>query len=465
MSSLLLVAHATLIEAEDVPLPTLAAIGAAGFVLVISFFALAAGWPRPLLEDQRWRALPAAVSRLVQSRAIAVVAGAAGVFLLGLTIYAGLRGTVAPDRNFAVGFTFVSFWLGMVLLSVVFGDVFRALNPWRALARVVAGGFRLIAGQSAPAPLELPERFGRWPAALGVVAFIWLELVWGQGLQSLSVTPYDTALAALIYSVYTFVMMALFGIERWLDRGEIFSVYFGMFAAASPIELRAGRIGRRRMLSGLGDWAGAVPGSIALVLAVIGLTVFDGATEGLFQEPIALLRDDWFAALGPAWSARLALSIFMVISLGIVAGFFWAGISGMRTVRPSISTRELGQRFIHSFVPIAFAYLVAHYFSYFVLLEQAQFGFLLSDPLGTGADIFGTADNGIDYGTLSAALIWWVQIGSLTIGHVIALTLGHDRALAVFPDQRTAVRSQYWMLAMMVGFTYLGLWLLSLANA
>ena len=47
------------------------------------------------------------------------------------------------------------------------------------------------------------------------------------------------------------------------------------------------------------------------------------------------------------------------------------------------------------------------------------------------------------------------------LGHVAGLTLAHDRALAVYRRVRDATRSQYWMLAIMVGFTSLGLWLLS----
>ena len=44
---------------------------------------------------------------------------------------------------------------------------------------------------------------------------------------------------------------------------------------------------------------------------------------------------------------------------------------------------ETGPGFAHTLIPIAFAYLVAHYFSLFVFQEQAQFTYLLSDPLGT----------------------------------------------------------------------------------
>ena len=109
--------------------------------------------------------------------------------------------------------------------------------------------------------------------------------------------------------------------------------------------------------------------------------------------------------------------------------------------------------------------MIAHYFSLFWFLEQAQFTFLLSDPLGTGADLFGTAAGKIDYGSLSTNAIWYVQVGALIVGHVLALVLGHDRALAVYGDTKSATRSQYWMLLLMVAFTCFGLFLLSQSNA
>jgi hypothetical protein len=154
--------------------------------------------------------------------------------------------------------------------------------------------------------------------------------------------------------------------------------------------------------------------------------------------------------------------------VAVVAGIFWAGIAGMHTVRDRSrehSTRELAGQFAHSFIPIAMAYLIAHYFSFFVFLEQAQFTYLLSDPLGDGSNLFGTATSGIDYKVLTSNFVWYVQVGALVIGHVLALVLGHDRALSIYGDARSAARSQYWMLAMMVGFTTLGLFLLSQSNA
>ena len=198
---------------------------------------------------------------------------------------------------------------------------------------------------------------------------------------------------------------------------------------------------------------------MALILLTIGATTFDGASEGALAEPISSVID-WLvdAGLGPVASLRIANSLFLALTLAFVAGLFWAGIYGMHTVRASLSTAKLGSLFAHAFIPIALAYLVAHYFSLVFFQEQAQFTFLLSDPLGDGSDFFGTASSGIDYGSISANAIWYVQVGALIAGHVTALVLGHDRALKVYGDSRIAARSQYWMLALMVGFTSLGLY-------
>jgi hypothetical protein len=118
----------------------------------------------------------------------------------------------------------------------------------------------------------------------------------------------------------------------------------------------------------------------------------------------------------------------------------------------------------HTLIPIGAAYLVAHYFSLLAYNGQDAWR-LVSDPLGRGDDFFGTAAASIDYGVVSATGIWYVQVGALVIGHVVALVLGHDRALALYGGRSGASRSQLVMLVLMVCFTVLGLWLLSEANA
>ena len=464
---LLPLAHA-LEGKQDLPIPEWLFAWGASVVLIVSFVALSVAWREPRFEADRWRALAGRLGRTVASRPVEVVAGALGVVLLGITVWAGLSGTEAPDRNFSVTFVFVTVWLGFVVASVLFGDVFRAFNPWRAIARAAAAGFRLVAGGQTPPALPYPERLGRWPAAIGLLAFLWLELVYGEaGFQTVGLAPRSVAIATLIYSAITFGGMALFGIEKWCERGESFSVYFGMFARLAPVEVRDGQLGRRPWLSGAAGWA-LVPGSVAVILITIAGTTFDGAQEGLLEGPIGdvfgWLFDDG-DGLDPVLALRLTNSLFLALTLAAVAGIYWAGVSGMGTHGSrEARLRDLGRAFAHSLIPIGLAYLFAHYFSLVLFQEQAQFTYLLSDPLGDGSNYFGTAGSGIDYRLIGAEAIWYVQVGALVIGHVAALAMGHDRALGEYRDLRRASQSQYWMLALMVSFTVLGLMLLSSAN-
>jgi hypothetical protein len=448
----------------DLPVPAWLFAWGASLVLIVSFALLSTAWRTVRLQEEGWRPLARGLSIAATSSITQVFCGLIGVGLLVLVVYAGLDGTEDPSRNFSSVFVFVTFWLGVVVLSVLFGDVFRAFNPWRAIARAFSGAFRLVAGQPAPAPLRYPERLGCWPAVVGLLAFVWLELIYGASTLTRGLEPHTVAVATIAYSAYTFTAMALFGVDRWIDRGEAFSVYFRMFSTLAFFEIRDGRLGRRRALTGAPAW-GDVPGSTALVLVAIGATSYDGAQEGLLsgaiKETYGWLTD---AGIGLVAGFRINGSLWL---LAVIAGFsllYWLGIRGMHTVAGSPSVRELARKFAHSLIPIALAYLVAHYFSFFYFFEQAQFGFLLSDPLGDGSDLFGTANWGIDYG-LGSHAIWYTQVGSLVIGHVLALTLAHDRALAVHRDVRLATRSQYFMLAVMIAYTCFGLYLLSQANA
>jgi hypothetical protein len=464
-ASLFPFAHA-LLAREDLPIPAWLFAWGASIVLIVSFFALSAAWRTPRFEQEGWRPLGDALSRALLNRPVEVLCGAIGIFLLGLSIYAGLRGTEAPDRNFALTFLFVTAWLGFPLFSVFLGDVFRPFNPWRAVGRVVGGAFTAIAGQS-PAHLKYPERLGRWPAAVGLLAVVWLEIVYGaSGGVAVGLSPHPAAVAALVYSVYTLAMMAVFGVEKWCRTGEIFSVYFGMFAQLGIFGVKDGRLGRRLPFSAATQWATA-PGSLAVVIASIATTSFDGATEGVLRGGIVRVFE-WLADAGVDLTTALRLSdtLFMLLCCAGVALIYLIGVRGMSTVQGAPSLAKLRSGFAHTLIPIAFAYLVAHYFSLFVFQEQAQFTYLLSDPLGTTTtDLFGTASSGIDFKILSANAIWYVQVGALVVGHVIGLTLAHDRATAYWGDYRQAARSQYWMLAVMVAFTCFGLYLLSVANA
>ena len=166
-----------------------------------------------------------------------VVCGALGVFLLGVTIWTGFAGVNVPGENFAPTFVFVIFWVGLVIVSVLFGDVFRAFNPWRALGR--AAGWAVAPPASGPrsrarSPTRTGSAAGR--PRRGCFAFVWLELASPTGAE-----PRTLAAATLIYTCVTFLGMGVYGVDPWIDRGEAFSTYFNLFSRMAVFERRGER--------------------------------------------------------------------------------------------------------------------------------------------------------------------------------------------------------------------------------
>jgi hypothetical protein len=382
------------------------------------------------------------------------VFGLLGFLVFALVVTAGLAGEQLVTNNIAPTFIYVIFWVGLVVASLLLGDVFRALNPWRAVARAV--------GRVVPRPTPVrpyPERLGRWPAAAGLLVFTWMELAWDGGTH-----PRNLAIMALVYSAVTWAGMYVWGTERWLDRGEAYSVYFNLFSRLSIWERRGREIGVRPLLGGLPK-LDPVPGTVGLLAVMIGSVTFDGFSQGTIwknvQPDIASVFDS--LGLAPATADQAADTVGLLMGPLVIAGFYFLGVKGAESVGGGLSRERLARGFVHSLVPIAAVYALAHYLT-FLLYQGQAIGYLASDPLGKGWDLLGTADAAINYGILGQNATWYVQVGAVVMGHVAALTLAHDRALALYEDTRKAVRSQYWMLAVMVGFTSLALWLLAQAN-
>ena len=440
-----------LIQRANLPLPEWLFGWAAAVVLVVSFVALATLWREPRLERDRWRPLPGLLGRALAGRALEIVAGTVGVGLLALVLVAGYAGTQNALSNIAPTFVFITFWVGLAFASALFGDVFRALSPWRAIGRA-CGGLRR------GAPRAYPERLGRWPAAVGLLAFTWVELVSGIGEE-----PRTLAVAITIYTVVTLAGQAVYGVETWTARGEAFAVYFSLLSRISAFQTRDRALGVRPLLGGL-PRLDVVAGTVAFVAAMIGTVTFDGLSQGNVWAEARKPLDDLTTTLGTTTGPKVAETIGLVVCVALVAGFYELGCRAARRLAPGPSTAELRRGFIHSLVPIALAYVAAHYLT-FLLFEGQGIAYLVSDPLGQGWDLFGTASSAVDYGVISQNQAWYAQVACVVAGHVAALTLAHDRALALYGDSRDATRSQYAMLAIMVGFTTLALWLLAQAGS
>jgi hypothetical protein len=440
----------------DLPVPRWLFAWAAAVVLVVSFVALATLWPKPRLERARSRVV------LRFPRLLDPLCGALGVALFVVVVYAGLAGEQElPTANLEPTFIYVPFWVGLPFLSLLFGDVFRAFNPWRAVARAAAWA-TLTARKGVPVytPRPYPRWLGRWPAVVGILGFAWLELIYVEHDN-----PNTLAWLALAYAAIQFVGMGLYGIEAWTSRGDAFGVYFNLFSRLSPFQWHRDRLALRPALSGASS-LDQLPGTVPLLAAMIGSTSFDGLEQGTnWINSLKPEIQDVFSNLGLGLTSatELAGTVGLLAMVAIIGGFYRLGIRGMHSIDPRTPDRVLAARFAHTLVPIALAYVVAHYWSLLIYQSQAIW-YLASDPLGHGSNLFGTAGGQIDLSVLSPNSIWYVQVGALLIGHVAGLALAHDRALVLYTDARDAVRSQYWMLVVMVGFTSLGLWLLSAAS-
>lgn len=441
----------------DLPLPAWMFAYGAGAAVVISFAALRLLWPTARLEGGGDGAVLAGPGGGL-GRAAAPVLRAVGLAAFALVLVAAALGDDDPTDNLAPTAVYVVFWVGLQILSALVGDVWRLLDPFDTLAGLVTPRYRAERSPvpaTGPVPTALassparwdgwrrPYSLGHWPAAAGLFAFVWLELV-----HPNAASPRVLAGAIAVYTVAVLAGAAYWG-RPWLRQGEAFAAYFGLLAAMAPLHRDdAGRLRLRPPLAGLAH-VEVRPGTDALVLVALGSTTFDGVARTRLWAEVLGGRSGW--ATVPYATAGL------VVTIGVVA-LAYAGSMRLAARTSARDPLELQAWFAHSLVPIAFAYAVAHYFSLLVFEGQGALA-LASDPLGRGWDLFGTATRAIDYRAVSTTTIALVQAAAIVVGHVAGVVVAHDRSVARFPAA-LATRTQYPLLAVMVLYTVGGLGLL-----
>jgi hypothetical protein len=467
LASLLLPASASahgIVGRADLPIPAWLFAWTATAVMVISFVALWSLWTRPRLQRPPGRVL------LRVPKVVEWLCGGVGIALFAIVAYAGLAGEQNLTSNLAPTFIYVIFWVAVPLASAFVGDFFRPFNPWRAVGRLAGWllSARLSARGSAgggrrrgPLLGAYPCTWGRWPAAALLLCFAWVELVLPLPGKD---EPRLLAILMLAYGGLQLAGMGAFGVEAWCERADGFGVYFGLMARLSPLSWRDRELRLRPPLSGLCSLE-AWPGTAAVLFVLIGSTSFDGFSNGEVWLQFAPPLESDFGHLGLSLAGAIEIvgTAGLLLCVAAVAGLYNLGIYGMRGALRDITAedhRALSLAFLHTLVPIAFGYMLAHYFSLLILQGQA-IGYLVSDPLGRGSDLFGTSNLLVNYNLISFAVIWYVQIAAIVAGHVSGLILSHEQGLIEFKSPEAAVRSQYWMLAIMVGFTCLALWILS----
>ena len=425
--------------AKDLPVPLELAIAGAVAALVVSFTVLAVAWRSPRYDAATsGRPAPAWLDRLTSSTPWRVALRVLG---FAFFLYVAAAAVFGQDTlvNPFLGVFYVLLWVGIVPASVLLGPVWKALSPSRTINAVLA---RVSGSDPDVGMYAYPERLGYWPAAVGLYAFVWLELVY----------PHSTEIGPvrLWCAVYLGVMLiggALFG-NRFFERADPFEVYSSLVAKLSVWGHRDGRLVLRSPLANL-DTVPVAPGLVAVVAVLFGSTAYDS-----FKEASPWVRFVQTTSIPSGLIDNVALLAFCV-GVGVI---FAAG--AMATgVGPGTRRSTLPDLFAHSIVPIIVGYIVANYLTY--LVEYGQTTVVqLSDPFSRGDDYLGTADLAVNYWlSFHPDFLARLKVGAVVVGHVLGVIAAHDRAVRILP-RRHQLTGQLSLLVAMVFFTVGGLYLL-----
>lgn len=436
-------------ERYDLPAPLPYFVAGAALTVALSFVVIA--WalrrsfgrrapPSIVLAQGAWLA---AARRLLQIL---------GVALLLLVFIAGAIGDPHPGENIAPTLVWIAWWVGLSLAAACVGNLWPALDPWRALYEAADALARRLGAAGIALNKPYPTARGMWPAASFLLLLAWIEIVFPGASK-----PSRIALWAGAWTVVNLGGIFWYGRENWQRHADFATRYFDLLGRFAP--LAATPDGRAIVLR----WPGAgllapvehAPGRVAFAVAMLATVLFDGllGTHAwrVFDRTIASLapqlvdRDDVF--LG---------TIGIVLTWSALLGAYLAACASAARLLRADGARRLAQVFAASLVPIAIGYHVAHNFSYFVEEGRGMWA-LVSDPLGRGWDLFSTANYRPELGVVGARVTWYVAIGAIVVGHVVSIWIAHRIALQTFGEHRRAVLASVPLTVLMVGYTAVSL--------
>lgn len=419
---------------HDLPLPFEYVVVGATIALVVSFVLLFFGWPERRYHERTGRRLGRVPRPVTWALRVAVL------LLYGLVTLALVAG---EDRltNPVFGFVFALVWVGLVPVSAVLGPVWRELNPVRTVQRGLAA---LLRRDPEAGIVTLPRRLGVWPAAVGLFVFAFLELV----------QPARTTLPVLQLYVGVWIVVVLIGSvllgSRWIAAADPFEAYATTVAAGAPVQSGPDGVHLMNPLRALATWRPPA-GTSAIVAVLLGSTAFDSFANTSWW--ISTVQDSDLPY--EIWGTGGLLAMVVIVAVTFGAGS-WAMAP---FARKGVAPRELPRLMSPSVVPILVGYAIAHYLTLLVIEGQRTL-VNLSDPLGLGWNLFGTAELGVNTGIVANPTpVAIMQLVAIVGGHVIGIVVAHERSLALLRSDRT-VRGQVPMLLVMVGYTCAGLVLL-----
>ncbi len=479
-------------ERYDLPVPLGYYVVGAGLAVALSFVVVGLfvrGGYRTS-DYPRYNLLKYRTARdILTSPLLIVPIKLASVFVLGLLIFAGFFGDSDPSDNLAPTFIWIIWWVGMGFFVALVGNIWALVNPWAAMYEGAEWLYRRFYPEGSLSLHEkYPEGWGMWPAAITFFCFAWVENVYSE-----NDLPARISLLIVAYSLLTLGGMVYFGKSTWLRNCEGFSVVFGFLSRFSPLEVRTPSTDVCADCDdvGLDDGEPERPSSaeedepprelsirpyavslarpekvnssmLAVVILLLATVTFDG-----FSATSAWVHVQSFAAdVSPGLnnpflnSATIANSIGLLLFPFVFYAVYLAFAHLMaRMARNTFPAEKLARVFVYSLIPIALAYNIAHFLPLLLVSGQRIIP-LASDPFGWGWDLFGTALYNINIGVLGARTVWFLSVGVIVVGHIVAVYLAHRIAMRTFDERRIAVASQYPMLFLMVLYTMVSLWII-----
>lgn len=375
---------------------------------------------------------------------------AVSVFLFLFTILTGLIGENSAYSNFNMTFFWIIFLLGLTYLTALIGNVYAFINPWKVLTEWFENSF----GEKASGVIKYPKSLGYYPALFFYFLLIWFELI-GQ------TSPAKLSIILIQYTMINAIGVVAFGKESWFRYAEFSGVFLRLIGKISLVEYRLGKLYLRPPFIGLLKDKAEHFSLLLFTLFMLSSTAFDGFRETTpwvrlywrnFDEPMRAIFGGDSYSLFQTFGLLASPFVFLIIYLVFL-------VLARIITKTRMSAKELSLQFAFSLIPIAFVYNIAHYYT-LIFTEGPNIMRLISDPFGFGWNLFNTADY---YGRfiLDANFIWHSQVAFILLGHITGVYLAHVIALNIFPTHKKAFLSQLPMLALMVSYTMIGLWILS----
>jgi hypothetical protein len=382
--------------------------------------------------------------------------------LFVVTMASAFWGSSDPLMNLAPTLVWIVWWVGLSFAVVLLGNVWSALDPWGTTFDVLnICAKRLGMAHGLSRGWAWPRWLGAWPAALLLLAWCWLEVVY-----PIATAPFKLGCIALVWTLVNIGGMVCFGRDVWQRHADVFALYFASLARMAPLQWQATRpfVQLRTMGTGLIDSpAASSAGQIGFVMAMLSTVLFDGLHSGaawlVFEQGLKKVALRWMDMNGYFAGTVGLVVVWLVFLLAYVLTCLVCArlmAQASQSNQNKLSAAQLAALFAPTLIPIAAAYNIAHNFSNLLIQGQTILQ-LLSDPFGRQWDLFGTAKMYPDISIVDAKLTWYVAVIAIVLGHVVSIWLSHRVALRQGLSPRHTAVATLPLTLLMVAYTAISL--------